>query len=426
MPDFGVPEATIARIVRLYRQAIESLATEFIEEIDLTKPRAYALMRSMLRNLDELDDRTGRWAERTIPGVYRDYMRGTATTLRRMGFKARDYEDLADWAGVHKQALSVLLYEPTTGFIPLIRDALGQIRGRLLTIEKQAKVLQSQQRMIDEIIASEDFMKGLSLEQIRDKIVREILRNKPDELYWTNRAASKLAPENILRNMADLPYVKLPDKRALGGFRRVRLDRYVEMLARTKASQAASLGEFNTLRSFGQDLAMVSRNAPLVDDICWLFVGRVFAMTKEAAERYGVPHFTELPNGTPPPWHPNCRHIVLPFVPGIWTTPEEIEYGMRGRKIPAWGLNTSYPEANRAWRKHGGVEEAGRLNQENIEASTIPRPELREKGSIPSWLKIEYKPHPLPKIEMSKENFRRRLTSIGLGDDAIFHILEQL
>jgi hypothetical protein len=101
--------------------------------------------------------------------------------------------------------------------------------------------------------------------------------------------------------------VKLDDGRAL------RLNRYAETLANTTLYQAANAGAVERAMDNGTELVFVDVH-PAVIDFCLELQGKVFALTQEAADEWGVPLLSSCPNGGAP-FHPNCRHTISGYNP---------------------------------------------------------------------------------------------------------------
>jgi hypothetical protein len=85
--------------------------------------------------------------------------------------------------------------------------------------------------------------------------------------------------------------------------RRWKLDTYAAMVARTTTREAVSLGTRNRLVEYGRRIATVSKHANACP-ICAPLQGRTFALVE------GVKGYELLERL--PPFHPNCRHVLMP------------------------------------------------------------------------------------------------------------------
>jgi hypothetical protein len=149
--------------------------------------------------------------------------------------------------------------------------------------------------------------------------------------------------------MADLPFVRIPT--AVGGERLLRVDDYASLVARTKTRQAVTLARRAKLLQHDQNLIKITLNKPLQDDACWLYIGKVFALTTAASREFGVPHVNQLPSGGTP-FHPNCTHNEIGF---FIENAREKERQLGLQRPPEWALNRTWPQVEKEFRSRGGV-----------------------------------------------------------------------
>lgn len=95
---------------------------------------------------------------------------------------------------------------------------------------------------------------------------------------------------------------------ALTGFvdragRRWQLQNYTAMVARTTTREAVTAGTGNRLIESGRDLVDISSHAHAADE-CTPYDGGTFSLTG------ATPGYDVL--DTPPPFHPNCAHVMTP------------------------------------------------------------------------------------------------------------------
>jgi hypothetical protein len=98
------------------------------------------------------------------------------------------------------------------------------------------------------------------------------------------------------------------------------LGSYTEMAVRTAAAQAAVQGHVDQLQAAGRDLVQVS-NAPEECELCRPWEGKVLALSSASlgepvAGQNGV-RFTLAQAEAAGLFHPNCRHSVGAFIPGV-------------------------------------------------------------------------------------------------------------
>ena len=347
-----VEDHAIKRLVGLYRTAVLSLSEDLVAGIDLNlqgRSRTFALIQNALQTLRELDRTTEAWALRHIPQVYRATQLGTSRQLAKFGLLRSDVKVSLASVVINRTAIEALVLDPASGFVGLLRRATKEVKDRIKTIQTQAKVLRQQQRVINETIARVGILEGANLNEVRDAIVDELVSaKKATDLVWRPGVRSA-GPTSILANMADLPFVKIP--LAAGGERHLRLDDYANLVARTKTRQAVTLARRAKLLEHDQPLVRVTLNKPLTDDACWLYIGKVFALTEAASREFGVPHVNQLPGGGTP-FHPNCTHNEMGFF--IEAAKGEVKrLGLQ--RPPAWALGRTWPQVEKEFRARGGL-----------------------------------------------------------------------
>lgn len=350
MPS-AFPEAEIQRLVRLYRQTVEKLARDFVAVADWEKPQIYSLVRQNLQMLEKLDAQTKRWARRTIPGLYKATQKETEKLLSSLGLKRTDVARARSFTVVNHQAVQALLSDPTAGILPTFGRAIEEVKARMRTIQNQAKILRNRQRLIDESIAQVGFLEGRGLEDVRAGISKAILSGGKDAVVWRKRV-NQYPVGHPLRAAMDVAHVTFTT--STGAIRHIRLDVYADLLARTKTAQAMGLAQRNKLLENGRALVQVSNNLPLQDDACAVYMGKVYALTKQAAKEYGVPHVDRLPSGGCP-FHPNCTHDETPFFPEY--EPED-EKRRAFLPTPSWALDKPWPVVQKEYLKRGGIKYA--------------------------------------------------------------------
>lgn len=109
-----------------------------------------------------------------------------------------------------------------------------------------------------------------------------------------------------LRTADGGPFVEFPNGYRMGAAR------YVETIAKTTTYWASNRGVMDRCAEDNIELVEVVEN-PGTIDFCLELEGKVFALTDAAAEKAGVQTLGSCPNGGPP-FHPNCRHSLAPYV----------------------------------------------------------------------------------------------------------------
>lgn len=149
-----------------------------------------------------------------------------------------------------------------------------------------------------------------TVEAMNIEVSRYFRRSSADEL--ARKAALKALQEaNRRRRKAEIADQALEEMRdriingeyVQAGARRMKVDDYIEMVARTRLQEAITQATLLTALSYGLDLVMVGiRNA--CPTICTPFIGKVYSITGES------PDFPKL--NERPPYHPNCMCYLIP------------------------------------------------------------------------------------------------------------------
>lgn len=127
------------------------------------------------------------------------------------------------------------------------------------------------------------------------------------------------------------------------------LESYAEMAVRTSTGHAAVQGHVDSLAAAGEDLVIVS-DAPRECPLCRPWERRVLSITGrvgriiEPDARTGTPTVIDVAGSLEQAraagfQHPNCRHTIAPYLPGVTKTgnavadPTRYEAGQRQREI---------------------------------------------------------------------------------------------
>jgi len=139
------------------------------------------------------------------------------------------------------------------------------------------------------------------------------------------------------------------------------LDRYAEMVARTTTREAMTQGTINRLQEHGITLAQVS--AHNAEDFCRYYENAVVSLN---GAHPVYPPISAINGG--PPFHPNCVHVLTPFVERL-ATDDERKRGVISPNL----LNKSPAELQRRFRKEfpGIARRAGRRYQSKGQASRL-------------------------------------------------------
>jgi len=325
-------------LAALYRDAVADMMEVLSDAAVLAgqRGRAVALLRQYQAILANLGDEAAAWMEFNIPRAYDTgiefadqgvrNIRRAGINLRRQGTGIAGRREREVFAQVHREAAVAIVEEAlrTSDF------ALAQIGRRVddvfrrVGIEEVAKGIVQGKARID------------VSQQIKDRLLAE---GRP---FFTDRLQ-----------------------------RRWDLDRYSEMVARTTTREAMTQGTINRLREEGIELAQVS--AHNAADFCIYYENAIVSIGPERHPVY--PPISAINGG--PPFHPNCLHVLMPFVEPLATDEEKA----RGVMSPDL-LNKSPAELQRRFRKEFPdiARRAGRFSQKGFVAETQKQSGGRASG----------------------------------------------
>jgi hypothetical protein len=219
----------------------------------------------------------------------------------------------------------------------LVVDRLQRTGGRALRravadglrIGRDAGVADLAERLVGDtgpVARGADTRGGAAIEALADATVREmrpvysaVLRSTDDAYRRAiaGATARRLAGAQDLRHAAQAAWARLADD-GITGFvdgagRRWQLSTYVEMATRTAVARAAVIGQTDTWAAAGLEHCYVEDN-PRECPICAPWEGKILALaapprrpataTLEEAQEAGL-------------HHPNCRHGLRPWAPGV-------------------------------------------------------------------------------------------------------------
>ncbi|MER8086608.1 phage minor capsid protein [Streptomyces sp. NPDC094048] len=342
------------------------------------------------------------------PGMVEDLAAGTrdlyaAAEERLLGIIARQLEggyDSPQWAERKLSAVSALR-RASQGVV----DELGQavslevfdVTAEAYNVGHRAGVAElgalsdDARRLVDDITPQAQAVDRLA-QQTVDRVTdthRSILRTILDRFraIVAQVAATPLlgigtrrqATQDAMQRWADEGITSFVDRAG----RRWKLTSYAEMAVRTGVARAATESHMRTLETAGIELVIVS-NAPRECPLCRPWESQILAISGATGARtVEVEHATDDDRMVPVRvagtlnearraglQHPNCRHSVAAYTPGI-TRP------------PAHG--GSDPEGYEAGQRQRAIERAIRKYKNRAAAATTPEARTAANAKVRQW-----------------------------------------
>lgn len=226
--------------------------------------RTSALLRQIREIVDQLDAAAGKFATDGIERAYRAGQNIAGEVLDELGVTERP-----DWdARIHTDAVNVIARQ-------MAADALEK-NGTVYS--NVARALRTTKQNV------------IAEQQINEQIAQGILQGE------TRRQTSRRISQQLIDELGE-------GKLVTAGSRQFRPEDYAELLARTRTREAVTNGIINSAGQVGIDLFQVSvHDNPC--PACLPYQGRVFS-------RSGT-HGEFPPLTTQPPFHPRCKHVLVP------------------------------------------------------------------------------------------------------------------
>lgn len=272
MPNFD-EEKLIQSLVELYRQGFLNVLKVILEKEAKKQDTIYFkdILKQIMQILEQLDKNAAKWIEKNVPKIYQQNYIEVMAFIKQLKGEAIQNPSFSQ---IHQRAVDVLaqnLYDN-------LRDAT-QFVGRKFDDYFRKASLEA---------AGKKYVSGETWQQMKKDLMERLL------------------------------------SKGLTGFkdrlgREWRLDSYAEMVARTLTREAATVATINACKEFDIDLVRISTHYPTCH-LCAPIQGKVYSLSGKDG-RY--PKYGE--DGVVIPRHPNCRHVLMPYIRELDPNAEETE-----------------------------------------------------------------------------------------------------
>lgn len=262
-----VNEDKILKLTKTLQTAYKEIVAEIETATDFGVYNRMAILAQIDKRLAELGVDVDKFIREELPEYYKKGADDAITQLRKQG---APLEVTYGFNRVHQEAVEALIDDTAKAF------------GQALTgISRSANLL----------------MGRVTRELITQQIAKGIIAGQA--LETTKAAVKAILKENGLDAMVDK------------GGRRWTMDRYAEMLLRTKAVETRNRGLINRVAENGYDLVQVSNH--FTDcELCEPWEGRIISINGDTK---GYPTLAEAEaTGL---FHPNCKHAINTLVPAL-------------------------------------------------------------------------------------------------------------
>ncbi len=209
------------------------------------------------------------WANGNLPTEYRNGVDNVNRFLEGIGQPTQNYNQFAQ---LHNRAVSVLVQNATDDLINA-----NNFVGR----KYKDNIRQSTIDAITQKIAT-----GANIRDTRNDIMNRLISTNADGVRTRNG-------------------------------RLINLRSYAETVARSTTREATNTATLNHLSAGGRDLVkMSSHNSPC--KVCAPLEGRVYSISGKNKE---YPPLSKAYSGTHANIHPNCRHVLVPYIESLAEDP---------------------------------------------------------------------------------------------------------
>lgn len=301
----ATPPPVGADLVEFYRQLMLELQDRAIQRLvrdgrvlTAEARRARVLMGEVDELLRQADTEAAKWIAENVTTSYKRGVRSAEQGLGEIGMKSIGELNPA----IHEEALQVLV---------------NNLQEDLATMHDG--IQKGYQR----------FVRRTQLTAARDKLVTENIAHGIGAGKARREVSGRISTE-LLKELGD-------EKKLFINGKYYDPKKYAEMVARTMTRQAQTAGTINRTLEAGVDTVMVTAHG--AKDGCGFYEGKAFSISGTHPD---YPPLDSLPNGGPP-FHPNCKHVLAPFVESFASGAEK----RRATGVPAAALNESMADVEK-------------------------------------------------------------------------------
>lgn len=265
--EVAVNEAKIQRVIATYKKTYSKVLKEITTATDFGVANRKAILSQIKKELEKLGVDVQGFIEKEIPKAYKE---GAEQAVQQLKNAKAPIEVATGFNKIHGAAVEALVDDTAKAFGETMSGVYRQSSRLLGKATKQ---------IITQRIA-EGTITGANLRRVKNEIKGEL----------ETKGLSALI-----------------DKSG----REWSLDRYSEMLFRTKTVEARNRGLINRMAENGYDLVQVSNHNSSHRE-CAVWEGKVLSATGATA---GYPTIADAENAGL--FHPNCQHAINALIPSI-------------------------------------------------------------------------------------------------------------
>lgn len=177
----------------------------------------------------------------------------------------------------------------------------------------------------------------------------------------------KATKNNLINKLMDKDIMSIKDKAG----RRIKLEVYAELVARSSTREAVNKGCTQQLQEMGQDLVQMSNHSSSCN-LCSSYEGRVYSISGESTEYPSL----DIPfSGGYANIHVNCGHVLTPFIEKFADNLSEIkEFSNR-----SFDVDTQSKADKDRYNKNQQIKASRRVDRNEYEAARLAAPDQAPK-----------------------------------------------
>lgn len=259
----------ILKLINIYSQAQQNLIKTIAEKEARGNVTYYqkSLLQQVGQILKKLDDEAREWTQETIPSYYQQGIDEAVAGLQVLGQEI-EKEESNSFAQLHHEAILALI----KGCYSKLNAANNYVGRRINDAVKQAGV---------------------------NAVAQKIATGQ----------TVKECKKNLEQTLIDHGINGIKDKKG----RMISLDAYASTVARSTTREATNTATTNQLTSLGYDLVKMSSHLTTCP-LCSVYQGRVYSISGKSTE---YPPLDAAFSGEHANIHPNCRHVLMPYIPEL-------------------------------------------------------------------------------------------------------------
>ena len=258
----------VQKLIDVYTKAQEQLVKIIKEKEAKGTMTAYqkSLLNQVMGQLNKLDNEAKNWTDETIPDSYNAGADAVDSYLKNNG-------------------LDTGFSQLNTGAIQaLIDDCYGKLNDANNFIGRRIQ----------------DAVRQAGIDAVAQKLAQGQTVNQ--------------CKKNLIQSLLDEGITCIKDRRG----RNINLSSYAEVVARSTTREATNTATLNQLQNYGYDLVKMSSHSPTCS-ICAIYQGRVYSISGKDSD---YPPLDTAYSGDYANIHPNCAHVLEPYIPALADNPE--------------------------------------------------------------------------------------------------------